>query len=128
MSFPVKVTFHNTRRSESAEALVRELAERLTRFHQRITDCEVVVDVPHHHHNKGNEYHVRVLLAIPGQKVVTHRHKGDTGTHPDLLAAVREAFDVAERRLRNHKPREKEIRKFQRERPEDGLSTAAAIG
>ncbi len=128
MTFPVKVTFHNTRHSDSAEALVYELAERLTRFHQRITHCEVVVDVPHQHHHKGNEYHVRVILTIPGQKVVTQRHKGDTGTHPDLLAAVRAAFDVAERRLRNHKPREKQIRKFQRERPDDGLSAAAAIG
>lgn len=128
MTFPVKVTFHNTRHSDSAEALVHELAARLSRFHQRITHCEVVVDVPHQNHTKGNEYHVRVLLTIPGQKVVTHRHNGDTGTHPDLLAAVREAFDVAERRLRNHKPHEKQIRRFQRERPEDGLSAAAAIG
>lgn len=128
MTFPVKVTFHNTRRSEAAEQLAMELAQRLGRFHQRITDCEVAVDVPHLNHNKGNHFHVRVLLHIPGHQLVAHTDKGGAGGHTDLMPALREAFDMAERKLRDHKPREKQIRKFQRERPEDGLTTAAALG
>ena len=124
MKFPVTVTFHQTRHSPDAEALVIEQAERLSKYNQRITDCEVVVDVPHHHHHKGNEYHVRALLNIPGHQLVATAHNGKNGDHTDLHAAIRESFDLLRRQLRNLKPREKRIRKFHRQHAGDGLSAA----
>lgn len=128
MEFPVTVTFRNTRRSPAAESLVTEQADRISKYNQRITNCEVLIDVPHHHHHKGNEFYVRVLLNIPGHKVIATSHNARNGDHTDLHIAIRDSFDLAARQLRNLKPREKHIRKFQKAHADDGLSAASAIG
>lgn len=117
MNYPLTVTFHNTRRSTRIEEEVAEFAERLDKFHDRIQNCEVVIDKPHRQHNKGNEFHVRILLSVPGQKIVVTSPNPKHGDHTSLHVALRDAFDVAQRKLR-----------VQREKPRDRRAKSAKGG
>jgi len=112
MNYPLTVTFHNTRRSIRVEEEVAEFAERLDKFHDRIQSCEVVIDKPHRQHNKGNEFHVRILLSVPGQKLVVSSPTPKHGDHTSLHTAMRDAFEAAQRKLRSHrqKPRDRRLK------------------
>ena len=127
MKFPLTITFHNTRRTMQAEDEVRDLAERLDKYYKRLQNCEVIIDKPHHHHNKGNEYHVKILLSVPGRKISVTSSSPKHGDHTSLHIALRDAFEAARRQLRElkDKPREKRIRKHRAVEGE-GVITAPA--
>jgi ribosome-associated translation inhibitor RaiA len=113
---PVDVVFRNMRRRVSGEARIRERAGALAGLYDRIERCRVVVEVPHRHHEAGNHYQVRIELAVPGRDIVIDhdssrrarqpgeavpRKSSETAvTHRQLLIAVQDAFDAAERRLK----------------------------
>ena len=128
MKFPLNIKFHNTRRSVRAEEDVREHAERLDKYHQRIQNCEVIIDKPHTQHNKGNEFHIRILLSVPGQQLAITSPSSKHGDHTSLHVALRDAFKAAERQLREKrtKPREQRIRKYHRENGRDRGGEMAA--
>ncbi len=100
MKYPLSVTFHNTRRSERVEEEVKEFAERLDKYHDRIQHCEVIIDKPHHHKSKGNEFHVKILLSVPGQKLVVNSTTPKHGDHTSLHVALKDAFDSARRQVK----------------------------
>lgn len=102
MTIPLELTFHNMDTSPYVEADVREKAEKLTRYFDRIVGCRVVVDAPHRHHRRGQLYDVRIDITVPGDEiVVTHQGPKDHA-HEDVYVAVRDAFDAAYRRLEDH--------------------------
>ncbi len=43
----------------------------------RIHRCDVMIEQPHHHHRRGNPFHVRIELSVPGA-----RARGRTMTRP----------------------------------------------
>jgi cold shock CspA family protein/ribosome-associated translation inhibitor RaiA len=97
--------------SPAIEARVRERAARLERFHTRITSCDVAVEAPHRHHNKGRLYVVRLQIRIPGGDIAINRAGPQDHGHEDPYVALRDAFDAAERKLedaeRSHDQRAK---------------------
>jgi ribosomal subunit interface protein len=98
MKLPVEITFRNMSASEVLEANVREKAAKLEQFCDRITACRVVVEAAHRHQHKGNIYHVRIDITVPGQELVVSRGVPDPD-HADVYVAVRDAFDAARRQL-----------------------------
>lgn len=102
MQIPVQVTFRNMDPSPAVEARVRERAERLERFYDRLTACRVVVECHHRHHNKGNLYHVRVDLTVPDAELVASREPDQHHAYEDVYVAVRDAFDAVTRQLQDH--------------------------
>ena len=112
MNFPLTTTFHHTARSARIEKEVQELAQRLGKVHPRIQQCEVVVDLPHHNHNKGNEYHIKIRLSIPGAPIVVTSTTPKHGDHTSLHNAIRDAFEAARRQLKQirAKPRQQRVR------------------
>jgi ribosome-associated translation inhibitor RaiA len=111
MQFPMNITFHNTRRTQRAEDLVMEHAERLSKFFGRIQACDVVIDKPHHHHNKGNTYEIRILISLPGQKVAVSTKSSQKADHTVLSVALRDGFESARRQLQHTVDKMKERRK-----------------
>lgn len=105
MQIPLHIDFQNMDPSESVETRVRERVERLERHSERITSCHVTVEAPHRHHHKGNQYRVRIVLHVPGHELVVSREPGDAGAHADVYVAIRDAFDAAERRLKDRTAR-----------------------
>lgn len=99
MDVPLEIAFHNLEQSDFVETRVRERVARLERYYDRINSCRVVVELPHKQHQKGNIYHIRIEVRVPGNELVVSRGPGDINAHQDVYVAIRDAFDAAERQL-----------------------------
>jgi ribosomal subunit interface protein len=108
MKLPLQVTFRNMDPSEAMEANIRERAEKLDAFYDQIMGCRVVVEADHHHHQKGNLYHVRIDLTVPGGELVVSREPEQHQAHQDAYVAVRDAFDSARRQLEDYARRRRQ--------------------
>lgn len=102
MQIPLQITFKNMDSSPALEALIREKAEKLERFSDRITSCRVVVEAPHRHKHKGKLYQVSIEITVPpGGDLVVNRGQNDP-EYEDAYLAVRNAFDTAVRRVEEY--------------------------
>ncbi|MBP2676052.1 MAG: raiA ribosome-associated inhibitor [Deltaproteobacteria bacterium] len=97
MPIPLQIKFRNMDRSGSLEQEIRERAEKLERFSDRIIECRVLVET-RHRHQQGNLFHVRIDLAVPGNDIVVGREADLDHSHEDVYVAVRDAFDAVRRR------------------------------
>ena len=102
MNLPLQIAFRNMDHDPALEAVVRQRAERLDRFCDHIMGCRVVIDVPHRHHQHGNQYHVRLDITVPGDELVVNREPGGHSAARNLEAAIGEAFDTAGRLLEDY--------------------------
>lgn len=102
MQLPLQITFHKMAHSDAIEALVREKARKLDQFADHIMSCRVVVEVPHHHHEYGNQYQVRIDITVPGEEIVANREPAQHTQYRDVQVAIRDAFDAAERQLEDY--------------------------
>jgi ribosome-associated translation inhibitor RaiA len=99
MAIPLQITFRGMEHSAAIESVITQRAARLERFSERIKHCHVLVDIPHRSHHKGNHYTVRIdIRTLAGEIAVTRDPLLD-GSHEDLRAVLRDAFDIAARRL-----------------------------
>lgn len=121
MEVPVQVSFRHVPYDEAVAADIRARAVRLLKFQGRILNCHVAVEQPHHGHQHGNRYHVRIELAVPGELLIivhepapvpprngdepdARQHKADEAAphRRDITVTVHEAFDEARRRLEDY--------------------------
>jgi hypothetical protein len=97
---------------------IHQHAQQLSRFYPRITHCNVAVDRPENHSRSGNPCRVRVVLSVPGSTIVvtreavagpsSRRSSGDAAAEPHGAAeAVRQAFEIARRRLQDFARRQR---------------------
>lgn len=102
MNRTLQITGHHIAITPAIEAHIRSSADKLSRFHDDIVGCRVVVDAPHRHHTKGRQYEVRINLTVPGAELaITHEPR------EDLYLASRDAFNAARRQLRAHATRQR---------------------
>lgn len=99
MQLPLQITFRHMDPSTALEARIRQRAEELDQFFDRIISCRVVVECSHRRHQQGNIFEVRVDLSIPGREIVVGREPGVNHAHEDPYVALRDAFDSARRLL-----------------------------
>jgi hypothetical protein len=99
METPVQVTFRDLPFDSEIERLCWKEAEKLERYHDRITGCHVVIAQPHRHHRRGNLYHVRVDVVVPGGEIVVNRVPSQHKADEKIELALREAFDRARRQI-----------------------------
>jgi hypothetical protein len=85
--------------STAVETRVRELADHLGVFSDKITSCRVVLDSPHRHSHQGKVFNVKVQLALPGEDVVVDMERPQRDGHEDVYVVLRDAFDAAKRQL-----------------------------
>ncbi len=102
MQRPLEVTFRGLDSSPAIEAKVHERAAKLEQFCDEIIGCRVMIEAPHRHHHKGNLYHVRIDLTLPGKEIVVTRDPKRHSAHEDPYIAIRDAFDGAQRRLEDY--------------------------
>ena len=98
MAAPIKVSARNLTLAATDEAAILRAARKLERFYDRIVGCRVVVEAEHRYPSgRDVSYAVRVDVTLPGTElVITHQ------SHRDLLTAVQEAFDAAQRRVEDY--------------------------
>jgi cold shock CspA family protein len=102
MKLPLQIAFHNLPRSEAIEEMVRERAARLDEYCDQVMSCRVVVEMPHKHHQHGNQYQVRIDLTVPGEEIVVNREPPEHTQYRDVGVAIRDAFDSARRQLEDY--------------------------
>ncbi len=102
MKVPLEITFRNVPRTAEIEDRIRSKAAKLDHFYDQITGCRVVLEAPHNRHNKGNRYHVRIDVSVPGQEIVVNREPHHNPDHEDLWLAVRDAFNAAQRQVQSY--------------------------
>jgi ribosomal subunit interface protein len=101
----VELSFNNMEHSDAVEARVHERVRRLEKIHDRLTSCRVVIEAPHRRQHKGQQYRVRITLGLAQGQVAVSRDPGDDFAHTDIYVAIRDSFDAAERRLKEHMDR-----------------------
>lgn len=99
ITFPIQVTFHGVRHSAPLEQAARDHIAHLSRFHQRIHGCSVVIRQAEGGARTGR-YEVQVRVAIPGNDVLAGgHHTPPQPGHEDPFLALADAFRAAERQL-----------------------------
>ncbi len=119
------VTFRGIAPSAALEAEVRARIARLETYYDSIMGCRVLVEFAHRHHEAGNRFHVRIDLTLPGEEIVVAHEPTLHATEQDIDAAkatkddetdperkhvyvaIREAFDIARRRLQDFARRQR---------------------
>jgi len=102
MQQPLQITFRHTPSLPAVEARVRQRAEELDKFFERVVSCRVVVECRHPRQRQGNLFHVRIDLKVPGREIVVGRDPAANRGHEDIYVAIRDAFDAAQRLLEDH--------------------------
>ena len=102
MRLPLQVTFRNIPPSEAIETHIKEKAEKLDRFYDRIMSCRVVVDRTQQRQRQGKLFGVRIDITVPRKELAVTREENE-----DVYVAIRDAFDAACRRLEEHGRRER---------------------
>ena len=106
MQNQVQVSFHGIDHSEAVEAHIRERVSKLDKLFDRITSCRVVAEAHHNSHAHANAahrpFHVTIRLDVPDTELVVKSDKKNPRGHDDLNAAVRDAFGVMERQLKEY--------------------------
>ena len=119
MNFRVRITFRNLEPSAAVEKWIQSEAEKLETFYSRIMSCRVAVEIPHRHQRKGNQWHIRIDLMLPGKELVIKREPGASSRsritkaamagkvskiepHHDLRLAIHDAFKAASRRVQDY--------------------------
>ncbi|HEX4924456.1 MAG TPA: HPF/RaiA family ribosome-associated protein [Bdellovibrionales bacterium] len=98
-AIPSQVTFRDFSASESVKQTIEDRIERLNRFQANILRCEVVISLPHKHSHRGLQYHIEIRLHIPGDDIYVTVEPTRTQIDRDIYVAIRDSFDVLERRL-----------------------------
>lgn len=100
-----QIIWQNLSASEAIEANIRQHIAKLEKFSDRLGDCRVVIEVPHRHHHQGNIYHIQIHLTVPGEDLIINRQPPAQQAHQDLDVAIGDAFESAERQLKEYMQR-----------------------
>jgi cold shock CspA family protein/ribosome-associated translation inhibitor RaiA len=107
METPLEIAFHNMTPSEAVEAEIRKRVDKLERIYDRLIGCRVSVEAPHKQHRTGNVYEVHIEMRVPrGPELVVSRephHAKERYANPDIRTSLRDAFKVAETKLKAYK-------------------------
>lgn len=119
MKLPPTVTFRGFANSPALEDDILKHVAKLETYFGSIMGCRVLVELVQRHHRAGNRYHVRIDLTVPGDEIVVAHEASLRAAAQDLGAdkitkaseldgerkharvAVRQAFDIARRRLQD---------------------------
>jgi ribosome-associated translation inhibitor RaiA len=110
VKIPLQITYRGFSSSDALSHVIKEEADKLEEFHDRVTGCRVVVEQPHRHHRKGKHFHVRIDLTVPGQELVVGRDPAEADRHEDPFVAVTEAFDAMRRMLQDYAAKRRDVK------------------
>jgi ribosomal subunit interface protein len=104
-----EITFHNLDRSPSLEAEIRSRIDKLDQLYDRLVGVRVSIEALHNQHRTGNVHECHITLMVPGPDIVVSKkpHKAkEKYQNPDVYTAVRDAFQAAERQLKEYKDKQ----------------------
>ena len=90
----MQITLRDVRRSTALSGRIREKCEQLERLHPHVRHCRVNVAQSTGRGARHLPFVVTLRVSLPGEEVVVERE------HLDPFLALREAFRVARRRVK----------------------------
>jgi hypothetical protein len=136
MQVPATITFRRIPPSAALEAAIRQRLRKLEIYCPSLMGARVLLEPAARHHRDGNRFHVRIRLTVPGEEITighepslrpgaralaaarTRKQDEPDPSHRLLGVAIREAFDVARRRLQDYVRRQRGSVKQHAPRPE----------
>jgi ribosomal subunit interface protein len=100
-ALPLHISFHDVEQSKPIIDYVRSRAHKLDAGASRIVSCNVAIEAPHRRQRHGRHHRVRIDLAVPGDELMVGRAPADEEGNEDVYAAIDDAFDTAQRLLRD---------------------------
>jgi hypothetical protein len=107
MRQPINITFPREKPDPIIETEIRKRAVKLDALCPGIISCHVVADIPHRHHQRGNNFRVRIDIKVRRDEIAVARD----GSQKDIRLVLRQAFDVARRRLREHASQRRDVKR-----------------
>jgi ribosome-associated translation inhibitor RaiA len=123
MRLPTQITWRDMAPSTAVGTKIREEAAKLEEFYGRITNCRVTVEIPRRYHKGKYQFHLRIDLTVPGAEIVVNHEPTShsslrrtesegrakeqelSAPHKDVYVAIRDAFKIARRKLREYSQR-----------------------
>lgn len=102
MQLPLQIAARGIELGDETETLIRQYAEKLERYYDRIMGIRVMVEVPQRQMGEPINHNVRFDITVPGGEVVVKRKQ-----HPELHTAIQRAFEAARRRLQDYARRQR---------------------
>jgi len=101
MERPLQIAYKALEPSEFLDALIRERAEKLDRFHPNVIGCRVVVEVPHRSAESGKTpIGIAVEVEVAGRNTIVGKSETERReTKNDHNAVVTRAFEAVQRQL-----------------------------
>jgi ribosomal subunit interface protein len=90
--FPYDISFADCESSPATIAKIEGHLAKLERYYDRITDCKVIVRIPHKHGGL-RFFHVHIQLDVPGKRLAVSREPEATDDSTDIGAAIKIAFE-----------------------------------
>lgn len=139
------ITFRGMKPSAALESDIQARIAKLETYYGSIMACRVMVELGERHHERGNRFHVRIDLTVPGEEIVVAHEANLHATAQDVDAgkvariaetdperkharvAVREAFDIARRRLQDYARRQRGTVKTAARQPRGRVSQLSPV-
>lgn len=104
----LEVSYRDVEKTDSIDTLIKEKLQKLEQICDNITMCRIAIEKPHSMVRTGNQFRVRIEIAVPpGHSVVVTREPGDSSMHEPLPAIIRDAFNAARRQLKKYADKQK---------------------
>lgn len=101
MNVPLEISYRGVESSEYLDKAIRQGVAKLERHCDHLSSCRVAIERTQHHQRSGQRYRVRIDLTVPPRHELTvSREPSEGSLHTDLVAEIREAFDAAERQVK----------------------------
>lgn len=119
------VTFRRMRRTDAIEREILRRLEKLETFSPSIISARVSIGLAGRHQVHGHRYQINIDLTLPGGEIAVSHEAGPSRSsrasqprrprksdeaiplHKDLKVAMRDAFDVAKRRVQDFARRQR---------------------
>lgn len=126
---PARFTYLHLPPSPAITARTQSEVAKLAHYRSDLTSCSVTVETPDRHHQHGRHFRIAIELILPGGVIVvdhqpssrrallqgSNRAPGKqeevNATHRDAYVTIRDAFDVARRRLEDAVRRQRQHRR-----------------
>lgn len=97
MQIPLQISLHGIEHSDALYNAIRDKADKLDHYYDRIMSCRVVLELAGRHKRRGKQFTVRIDLKVPGGELAVTREHDE-----DVQVALRDAFDAARRKLEDY--------------------------
>lgn len=97
MHTPLQISLHGIAPSDTLVKGIRDKAQKLEHFYDRIMGCRVALTLDARRHHQGKQFSVHVGVKVPGGSIEATREH-DQNIH----VALRDAFSAARRQLEDY--------------------------